>query len=118
MPLLADEHVKDSGSPETAAERDQSAPDRFLFPRWTNYLGPFSAVVAVGGILILAGHSSYIDEAGKPHYKGDHQQAGYSRSCSVLHLFTSFSSYDRFFLPRTFLLAAKTTGALCYLPLQ
>jgi hypothetical protein len=53
MVLLADEHVKDSGTPENAAERDQRQSDRFLFPRWTNLLGPVSAVAVVGGILYL-----------------------------------------------------------------
>ena len=56
MVLLADEHVKDSGTPENAAERDQRDPDRFLFPRWTNLLGPVSAVAVAsdeaGGLLV------------------------------------------------------------------
>jgi hypothetical protein len=52
MPLLADEHTKDSGRPETA-ERDARKSERFLFPRWTNWMGPISAVVAVGGIVYL-----------------------------------------------------------------
>ncbi len=52
-PALADDHAKgpESASPEPAPETPR--PDRFLFPRWTNLLGPASAVVAVGGVIYL-----------------------------------------------------------------
>ena len=50
---MADDHLTDSGSPEHGDERVQRTQQTFLFPRWTNVLGPVSAVAAVGGLVFL-----------------------------------------------------------------
>jgi len=50
---LADDRLKSSGAAGQGPERpDQDSP-RFQFPRWSNLLGPATAVLAVGGLVYL-----------------------------------------------------------------
>ena len=57
---LQDDHVRDGardGAPGHADPAKTDRPDNtgnpFIFPRWTNLLGPISAVVAIGGVVYL-----------------------------------------------------------------
>ena len=50
---MADDHVKGSGQDTPAPEPQDRRAHGFLFPRWTNWLAPLSAVIAVGGIVYL-----------------------------------------------------------------
>jgi hypothetical protein len=54
MSPLADDHVKGSGRGTPPQEQQDRRAHPFLFPRWTNLLGPLSAVIAVGGVVYLA----------------------------------------------------------------
>ncbi|MEZ4386022.1 MAG: cytochrome c3 family protein [Candidatus Krumholzibacteriia bacterium] len=50
---MADDHVKGSGRGTPPQEQQDRHARRFLFPRWTNLLGPISAVLAIGGLAYL-----------------------------------------------------------------
>lgn len=53
MTPLADDHLKDSGTPENDDARARNSRLIFLFPRWSNFLGPISAIAAIGGVVFL-----------------------------------------------------------------
>jgi hypothetical protein len=50
---LADDHTRESGVSGDDRPRQPRSGNRFLFPRWTNLMGPLSALIAVGGIVYL-----------------------------------------------------------------
>jgi menaquinone reductase, multiheme cytochrome c subunit len=50
---LADDHLKDSGAAGREPDRPAAHGARFQFPRWSNLLGPATAVAAIGGLLYV-----------------------------------------------------------------
>ncbi len=50
---MSDDRLQNPGAAGKGPDRPDPRPARFQFPRWTNLLGPATAVAAVGGLLYV-----------------------------------------------------------------